>query len=256
MMHKVIASGLLAAWLAAPVLAAAGFDATVQWSRRVELGMPVSGVVKAVNVDEGQRVAKDQVMVELDEAPFAAQLEDAKAQVKAAAQTRLEALRALQRAKELYEREVLAKVELDDARHKFVTADAGNKQAEAALALAQYHHDNARIKAPFDGVVVRRQVEPGQSISAELQPAVLVVFAVAGAYVARALVPGDEAGRIAAGRPASVRVNGKDYPGTVRSVGLEPDPADIRDPRYPVTVLFQVGDTVLRAGQRAEVELK
>jgi multidrug efflux pump subunit AcrA (membrane-fusion protein) len=42
---------------------AAGWPATLEWARRVELGVPVSGVVQEVTVAPGQRVAAGTVLV-------------------------------------------------------------------------------------------------------------------------------------------------------------------------------------------------
>lgn len=240
----------------APGAGAASVDATIQWSRRVELSTPVSGVVRQVLVDAGQRVTKDQVLLTLDETPFRAELSEAEATAVRRRHERAEAGRELKRAKDLYDRTVLSTVELDQAKLGFTRADTAAREAEARLEAAKYRLAQASVRAPFDGWVVTRQAEPGQNVAARLQPPVLFVFAEGGAYVARARVPGDKLAGVGIGKEAAVTVAGKQYKGTVRSVGVEPVAnKDKADALYEVDVLFSTAEMTLRPGMGARVEL-
>ena len=205
-----------------PTLAVAAWDGTVQWSKRVALGTPVSGVVKSVLVTVGQRVKRGQVMMELDDTPFVAAVERVKAEVASLKQARLEALRELNRAKELFERESLSTVARDQARLRYVQADAAHKKAEADAVTARYRFEHSRIKAPFNGVVVERRVEVGQNVISELQSDALIVFASTDSYVAQVFVSADEVVNITLDSAANVEVDGRDYHGRVRAVGVEP----------------------------------
>ena len=75
--------GLVMAAAAAgqPALAAQELQATLHWARRVELGMPVSGVVQEVSVARGQHVAAGQALVTLDPRDFEARLAGASARL-------------------------------------------------------------------------------------------------------------------------------------------------------------------------------
>jgi multidrug efflux system membrane fusion protein len=254
-MKRIVLMAGAMAILVAPAQAA-GFDATVQWARRVELGTPVSGVVKTVLAEVGERVAKDQVLARLDEVPFQAAVAEAEATVARRKRERLESLKALNRAKELYAREVLSTVERDRARLEFRRADTALKEAEARLAIAKYRLAQSSVRAPFDAVVIRRHAEPGQGVAAELQPAVLFVVVAADRYRARALLSADDVARLRRGAPATVEVDGREYPGTVAVVGLEPAGRPGEAPRYPVDVEFGAEGVVLRAGSPAEVSLR
>jgi multidrug efflux pump subunit AcrA (membrane-fusion protein) len=59
--------GLLALLLNFPAMAA-DVEALIQWSRRTELATPVSGVVASVAVNAGERAAKGQLLLTLDDA--------------------------------------------------------------------------------------------------------------------------------------------------------------------------------------------
>ena len=63
---------LVAAAFLPQALWAADVPATLQWSQRVELTTPVSGIVKAVSVDVGDTVKKGQVLLTLDSTTFRA----------------------------------------------------------------------------------------------------------------------------------------------------------------------------------------
>ena len=247
-------------WWAAALLGvslpagAGGYDATVEWARKVALASPVSGVVAQVLVEPGDRVKQGQALVVLEAVPFQAAVARAQAELRRRKRERLEALRAWRRAKELYEAEVLATVELDQARLALTRAEAELQAAEAGLEEARYRLDRSRLAAPFDAVVLARRVEVGQAVAAELSPQVLVVVARAGRYRARFQVPLEALPALRPGRPARVEVGDREYAGVVREVALEPERT--RDgPRYTVGVVFESAE-LLRAGTPAEVELR
>ena len=216
-----------------------GADATVQWARRVELGLGASGAIKTVAVEAGARAAKGQVLVALDDTPFKATFEQARAD-------RDEAARDYQQAKQLYERTVLAAVELENAKHKSVRAQARFTHAQYALA-------QSRIEAPFDAWVLEVRAQPGQQVVNKLESRPLVVLAAAGEYLARLRVPSTTADRLKLGQAVNVSVGGKTYSGKIQSFGLEPAGGK-GDGQYDVAVYFQAAE-MLRPGRAAAVTL-
>jgi multidrug efflux system membrane fusion protein len=256
MTHRLFVSCcLLLAGLTAGPVSAATLDATIYWAQRVELGAPVSGLVKTAAVEPGARVKQGEVLVALEETPFKAAVAEAQASVDRHRHVRLEARRELDRAKELYAREVLSTVELNKAELDYGQADGNYREAAARLELARYRLEQSRIVAPFDAVVLERRAEPGQAVAAELQPVVLIVVARADAYVARVLVPADQMSGVTVGRKARVEVGGTSYEASVSSVGMEP--ASVQGGvLYPVEVRFVVDGSPLRAGVPASVELQ
>jgi multidrug efflux system membrane fusion protein len=255
MTHRLLIMCCLAAGLVAGPACAADFDATVRWAQRVELGTPVSGIVKTVTAEPGARVKKGDVLLALDETPFKAEVAEAQAAADRRRQERVEARRALDRAKELYAREVLSTVELNTAELGYSQADGAYRGAVARLDLARYRLAKSSVVAPFDGVVLERRAEPGQGVAAGLQPAVLVVVARADAYVARVLLPADQIEGVSVGQRTKVRAAGKVYEASVTSIGLEPASAE-GAVLYPVDVGFVVEGSPLRAGLPATVELQ
>jgi RND family efflux transporter MFP subunit len=246
---------LLTALLPAGQTLAAGVEGVVQWSRRVELSVPVSGVVAQVGVQTGDKVSRNQVLLALEEAPFRAAVQQAEAQLAQRKFERDERQRDYKQAQELYDRTVLSTVELENAKTRHAHAEAAFQEMRAALDRARYQLRVSVIRAPFDGRVVQCQAEPGQTVIAELKPVPLLAVAAAGEYIARIQLPEERIAGLEAGRAVNVSVAGNRYAGKIKHIGLEPvAKADAGYPHYDVEVLFSA-PSLLRAGARATVEL-
>lgn len=244
------------AWSLVPSTAiGAGFDATVQFARRVEIGLPVSGVVTAVNVEAGARAKQGDVLVALDVTPFQAAVERAQGGVARASADYDEATRDFKHMKEIYDRQLASTTELDNTRLKIKRADGALMEARAALKRAQYNLARSRILAPFDATILAVQAQPGQSVVAALESRPVVVLAAHGEFLAITQVPGAELDKRQLGQAVSVTVAGKRYPGTIKSIAREALAGQAgKDPLYQVGVTFSATDAVLRGGQTARVE--
>ena len=232
---------------------AADYDAVIDWSQRVALSSVVSGVVAEVNAMPGQAVEKGAVLVRFDDTPFKAEVAQAQAQVAMGKVSFAEAQRDLKQAEELYARTVLSTVELENAKHKFARAQAAQRSAQAALMNAEYHLREASLRAPFAALVLKRQVEVGQGVVANLEAAPLVTLVRQGEYVAIVALPESALARVTIGTQAAVRVGDQRYTGSVQSLGLEAT-GKAGAATYEARVVFK-SDALLRAGQAARVEL-
>lgn len=246
------AGAVLLLWLATGPVLATSLDARLDWSRRTELAVPVSGVVASVAVEAGERVTRGQVLLALDDAPFVAVVHEAEAQLARRKLERDEAARDAKQAEELYARTVLSTVELENARMKLARAAAGVKEAQAGLEHARYRLRVSALRAPFDAVVLSRHAEPGQSIAAELRPPILLVIAAAGEMLARGRVDAERATALKPGQPLTVTVGGRKYPARLQALVYEP--ADNGKEPYRLDVVLATPD-VLHAGQAARIEL-
>jgi len=230
---------------------AAEVEARIEWSRRTELAMPVSGVVTEVLVDAGARVGKGQTLVSLDPAPFQTGVNEATAQLARRRIERDEATRDARQAKELYERTVLSTVELENANNKLARAEAAYKEAAAHLDRARYRQRMSVLRAPFDAIVLSRRVEVGQSLSAELSPPTAMVIAASGEYLAQTRLGAERATTLKPGLEVQVSVGGKKYPGKIRSVSFD---SSAGKDAYVLDVVFSTQD-LYAAGQAARVTL-
>lgn len=238
--------------LAAPAFA--DVDARIEWARRVELGIPVSGVVGTINAETGTKVSKGALLVQLEQIPFTAAVRQARAAVTRAENERRVAQRDLAQAQELYDRGLLSNNELEDAKLGLGSASAALDAARAQRTTAQYTLDRSTIRAPFDGWILDRRVEVGQSIVSTDQAPVALVIAAANEYVARAVVDADRVGELKLGTPARVTAGGKQFEGVVRAVGLEPVADADGKARYAVSVAFDSKGVRLVAGQKGEID--
>jgi len=223
-------------------------DAIVQWAGRVELSLPVSGVIAQVNVQAGERVAKDQVLLVLDATPFSNALRAAEARAARAKSERDETARDARQAKEMYDRTVLSTVDLENARMRHSRAEATYQEARAALDQAAYRLKVSAIRAPYAAWVLSRQAQPGQTVSADIKPPTLLVLASALEYLAVLRLSPERLANLKVGQAAEVTVAGKKYTGKIHSIGLDTG----KD--RTVEVVFLSGDEV-RAGQAARVNL-
>lgn len=142
------------------------FTARVATPARVELGATLTARVARVLVDEGDAIRSGAPLIELeDEEPRAAVMQ-ADASLKQAEATLKAAERDLPRTQELVAREFYSQQKLDDARKAFDVARAQRDAARAALASARSRLAQHTVRAPADGQVLVRNVEPGQIVQA------------------------------------------------------------------------------------------
>lgn len=234
-------------------LMAADAPATLQWSHRVELSVPVSGVVQSVNATVGEQVKKGQILLAMDGAIYRARVAENQAAITRLTAEAAEARRDFERVEELHARTVVATVELDQARLRLTRAEALLAEAKASLRQQQKMLDDTLVRAPFDAVVVMRQAEPGMSVAAGLQPQILLVLARAGEMLARLHLPAAQIETLKAGQQVTVVVGGQNYDGKIRALGLEP--VKVKDEAgYQVDVSFS-SKAQLRAGIAVVVKL-
>jgi len=160
----------------ASVLDASGY---VTARRRATVSSKVTGKITEVNVEEGLEVEEDQVLARLDDSLPSRQLTLARAQTRAARsaleeiEVRLaEAELDLGRTRDLVAAEIESQAALDrdqasvDAlRARLAAAREDVEVAERQVALAEQQLEDTIIRAPFDGVVVTKDAQPGEMIS-------------------------------------------------------------------------------------------
>jgi HlyD family secretion protein len=169
-------------------------NGTIQPTRSINIGSELSGTVLKVNVDVNDKIKKGDVLVELDTAKLhdqvlrsGAALAAANAKVAQTAATIKEATATMSRLEgvaALSGGKVPSKTELDTARAILARAEAddtsaraGVKDAQAALSTDQTNLSKASIRAPADGVVLTRNVDPGNAVAASLQAVTLFTVA-------------------------------------------------------------------------------
>jgi len=234
--------------------ARADIDARVYWGKRIDMGVPVSGVVAKVPVDAGMRVGKGDILLELEQTPFRTALIEAKASVVQASGARKEARRDYDQTKDLYDRGLISTVELQNAQLKKEAREAAYSAARAKLERSQYELSHSVLRAPFDGLVLDKRVEAGQTLVSTQQVQTVLTFAATGDYIARGVIDGKEIKNLVIGQKATVKANGKSFSGQISALGLEPVAGSKpSNPKYEISVRFQSSDVMLRAGTEASI---
>jgi RND family efflux transporter MFP subunit len=135
-----------------------------------KLGSQVNGRVLEVLVDVGDRVKAGQELVRLDPAFFRIEVAQKKADLDAAMVARADAELNFGRMKNLWDKPdgkepSIPRKLFDDAKARLDSAVAHEAQARESLANAEERLKEAAIRAPYDGVVSRRMVDPGEPVT-------------------------------------------------------------------------------------------
>jgi HlyD family secretion protein len=135
----------------------------------VNVGTQVSGIIKKIYIDFNDQVKKGQLLAELDKSVLLANKETAEAKMdKAKTQKKLAALE-VKRLKELFAKDYIAQAELDQAETKLKSLEADYNSAYSEYKKAKTNLSYAIIRSPVSGVVISREVDEGQTVSASLQ---------------------------------------------------------------------------------------
>lgn len=156
----------------------------------VEIGCEVSGTILSVEVDFNDPVQEGDLLLTLDTSELQsevarseASLEVRAAELKQAAASLLESQRSLARMEILAKRNAVTQQDLDTSIAELARAEARVASSKAQVSVAQATLDvdrnrlrKSRIYAPIDGIVLLRNVEPGQTIAATFQTPVLLTL--------------------------------------------------------------------------------
>jgi HlyD family secretion protein len=161
---------------AGAVLNASGY---VTARRRATVSSKVTGKVLEVFVEEGKAVRRGQVLARLDDAQVRASLKVAEAQLAAAERVAAEdqahlreAELTLDRRRQLVKEQVISRAELDSAEAQVDSFKARIALAQRQIEVAQSQVNAQRtdlddmvVRAPFDGVAISKDAQPGEMIS-------------------------------------------------------------------------------------------
>lgn len=259
---------------------------TLRPGRLIEIGAEVSGKILALDADHNDPVTKGQRLALIDGSAIEEKIVALEAQlarvrgmrlqaeaeeISAAAELR-EAKRELERTRSLLDGGVLSPQALDPVETRVALAEAAVLRARSSLkindadianaesALRQARVDLARtvISAPVDGVVLRRAVEVGQTLTAGFSTPLLYEIAAAdGGLVLEARIDEADIGGIREGQAVRFSVDAfpdREFTGSVKAVYRAPVLSD-GITSYPVIIAVNDAGDTLYSGMTALVRI-
>lgn len=164
---------------------------TINPVNTVSVGSTVSGLMKEIYVDYNTEVKKGQLLAQIDPANFQASVDQNRAQIRNAeanlAKLNAEMIMAQKtynRYKNLYQKNFIAKSELDQAESDYLAKKASIGAQRASISQARATYNTAmtnlgytKIIAPVDGTIISRDIDVGQPVAASFQAPELFTIA-------------------------------------------------------------------------------
>ncbi len=250
--RRLAAALVLSGLLVLTSMSAEELTGTTAWVKQVELTTPVGGVITQVKASVGQNIKQGQVLLALDPRPFTYRIHGLQAKVEKLKVLRTEMQAELKRARELYAQTLLSDHELTLAKIDALSADADYRLAQSELSNAQLKLDYSILRAPFDGLVLRRHAEKGQVVSPQLIPPVLFVLVSSQIMKVRVVLDGRDMLKMKQGQSVKVLIGDSVFAGHVSMLDLEPA---IETGSYIIEVEFETLGKLIRAGQKAKLRL-
>jgi HlyD family secretion protein len=229
----------------------------------VVVGAERSGRLVRVLVEEGQAVAKGELLAELESEELRASLEEARTHVtELEAEVRLAELN-LKRRQDLADQQILAAHDLDQAKRDIETARARAETARATVSRYEAQIRKTRVLAPIAGTVVARHAQGGETIESGARIVTL-------ADLKRLRIEGEadeaDAGALAVGATVAITSDGfpgqswkgrvEEIPDSVTLRRLKPqDPGRPTDTRILAIKVAFLEPTPLRLGTTVELRI-
>jgi HlyD family secretion protein len=194
--------------------------------KTVNVGTQVSGIILHIYVDFNDNVKQGQLLAKLDETPLRTQLAQSQSAVdQATSQLHFEEA-TYKRLKVLYDKQLIAQTDYDQALYNFENSRASLSNAKSALDRAQVNLAYATITSPIDGVVLNRAIEEGQTVAASFStPTLFTIVNDLTQMEVQTSVDEADIGKIVKGQRVEFTVDAYSdmkFEGTVSQVRLQP----------------------------------
>lgn len=141
------------------------FLGKVEAARSSQLGFELAGTITFLGFEEGETVAKDQVIARLDNSRLQAQHRQLQAAYEEAASVERLATTTFKRFGNLVATNSVSTQQYDEARQKRESAKASLDRINAQIEMVEVDLGKSTLKAPYDGVISRRFIDEGTIVS-------------------------------------------------------------------------------------------
>jgi HlyD family secretion protein len=253
----------------------------IEPKRKVDISASIPGKIIQLDLEEGDKVRKDDFLLQIDPVPFQAEVSNAKASLSAAKSELDSSIASLKQSEQTYRRKarmweeksgLISEDEYERSKTDFEVAQARVSsarhlvdQANARLERAQDDLNKTRVISPMAGIVVRKAVEEGEvAVIGTMNNPGTVLLTVADLSVMEAELEVDETdiGTLELGQKATVTVDafpGKKFNGEVTEIGNSPivkgtgTTQEATD--FKVTITLDKPEVNLRPGLTADGEI-
>ena len=150
---------------------------TIEPVTSVDVGTQVSGIVSKLYVDYNSVVKAGQIIAELDRTNLISELSSAQANLKSS-QSELDYQKTnYERFKALYDKGLISANDYEQARLSYIKAQQTVTQLREMVKKAQTNLGYATITSPIDGVVLKKEVEEGQTVASSFNTPTLFTIA-------------------------------------------------------------------------------
>jgi HlyD family secretion protein len=228
----------------------------------VEIKSKASGEVTSVAVETGQEVRRGTLLVEIEPRDVRNALAQAEADFEVAKARLTTAESQYKRVQELRKANVATEQELESVTLEQANAAAALVKARTNVELAKERMNDVTIRAPLDGMIIEKTVEPGSVIASASGSvsggSVLLKMADLSLVQVRALVDQTDIGRVQPGQTARVSVEAypsRNFDGVV--VKIEPQAVvDQNVTMFPVLIQLENNERLLKPGMNTEIEVE
>ncbi|MFV1988326.1 MAG: efflux RND transporter periplasmic adaptor subunit [Gemmatimonadota bacterium] len=223
----------------------------------VQVGTQVSGQITNVYADFNDRVTRGQLIARVDQTLLLQAVQNAEANISRSEAELVRRKWEFERSGELFETQGVTESEYRTAEYDFAVARSNLASAQVNLEQARRNLGYSDIYAPIDGVVIERNVEPGQTVASSLNtPQLFLIANDLAELEILASVDESDIGQIHDGQEARFTVQAypdESFAGTVRQVRLQSIVQE-NVVNYTVVVTVQNDDGRLLPGMTATVD--
>ncbi len=229
----------------------------------VDVGFKIPGRVQSLYTDEGKKVVKGDRIAALDSTELESVVTQNRASVQNAEAQYEKTRKDLDRYSVLYRNGVVSPQQMDSAKTAYDVAVSQLRMSRASLETAEVRFRDAVIYAPLNGVVIRKNVEEGETVGAGTS--VFTIGDLENPWV-KVYVKEDKLGLVKLGQNAEISVDTypmKSYEGTVTYISSEAEftPKNVQTKEERVKLVFGVKVSVknqndeLKPGMPADVRI-
>ena len=142
------------------------FTGTVQAVNQSNIQAQVTATATEVQVKVGESVAKGQILVRLNNQDNAARLAQAQANLASTQAQANQSLNMMSRKKRLLEQGYISKVDYEQSQLDYRSQMESVRSQQSNVDIAKKAEQDGIIRSPMNGIITKRQIEPGQTVTA------------------------------------------------------------------------------------------